>query len=257
MEARVHAAAHVDPGAELADDVDVRAGAVIEAGVRVGAGSVINIGTVLHAGTVVGVGCRVGPYAVIGGDPMDTTFEGEPSGVLLEDGVDVREFATVHRATGEGMSTRVGARTLVMAYVHVSHNDDIGADCVLTNGVQLGGHVEIGDGAVVGAASLVHQHCRIGRGAMFGAGSGTNRDVLPFTMARGAPARHFRLNRVGLLRRGVQGERYTALEQALRAFRRRDRDTVAHLATLHDDVATMEAFAKASRRGVARFLAER
>jgi UDP-N-acetylglucosamine acyltransferase len=257
MGPRVHPAAHVDPSAVLADDVEVRAGAVIEAGVRVGSGTIVDVGTVLHTGTVVGARCRLGVYAVIGGKPMDTSFAGEPSGVLLEDDVEVREFATIHRATGEGARTRVGARSLVMAYVHVSHNGDVGAQCVLTNGVQLGGHVTIGDGAVLGAAGLVHQHCRIGRGAMFGAASGTNRDILPYVMARGAPARHFRLNRVGLLRRGVEGERYRALEQALRAFRRRDQETIDRLAALHEEVATMRTFASESRRGVARFLGER
>jgi UDP-N-acetylglucosamine acyltransferase len=257
MPPRVDSAAHVDPSAVLADDVDVRAGAVVEAGVVLGSGTVVGVGTVLHTGTVVGARCRLGAYAVIGGAPMDTTFAGEPSGVIIGDDVEVREFSTIHRATGEGASTRVGSHSLVMAYVHVSHNGDVGERCVLTNGVQLGGHVTIGDGAVVGAASLVHQHCRIGRGAMFGAGSGTNRDVLPFVMARGSPARHFRLNRIGLLRRGVEGEHYHALEQALRAFRRRDREAIDALAALYADVALMRAFAADSRRGLARFLGDR
>jgi UDP-N-acetylglucosamine acyltransferase len=257
MHPLVHPSAHVDPSAHLADDVEVRAGAVIEAGVRVGAGTIVDVGTVLHSGTVVGERCRLGVYAVIGGAPMDTSFAGEPSGVLLGDRVEVREFSTIHRATGEGVQTRIGPRTLVMAYVHVSHNGDVGEGCVITNGVQLGGHVTLGDGAVLGAAGLVHQHCRIGTGAMFGAAAGTNRDILPFTMARGSPARHFRLNRVGLLRRGVEGERYTALEQALRAFRRRDRETIDALAELHEDVATMRRFSAESRRGVARFLGDR
>lgn len=254
MVIRVDSAAHVDPRAELAQGVEVRPGAVIEGGVRVGPGTIVDVGTILHAGTVVGARCRLGPYAVVGGRPMDGAFGEEPSGVELGDDVELREFATVHRATGEGVRTRIGARTLVMAYVHVSHNGDVGEGCVLTNGVQLGGHVTIGDDAVVGAASLVHQHCRIGRGAMFGAGSGTNRDVLPFTMARGSPARHFRLNRIGLVRRGVLGERYTALERALRAFRQRDDDAIDELAALHEDVALMRAFVASSRRGVARFL---
>jgi UDP-N-acetylglucosamine acyltransferase len=254
MVPRVHPAAHVDPRAELGDDVEVRPGAVVEAGVRVGAGSVVDVGTVLHAGTEVGARCRLGPYAVLGGRPMDTTFRGEPSAVRLGDEVDVREFSTIHRATGEGAATCVGSGSLIMAYVHVSHNVQVGERCVLTNTVQLGGHVVVEDEAVLGANALVHQHCRIGRGAMFGAASGTNKDVLPFTMARGSPARHYRLNRVGLLRRGVTGERYRAIEAALRAFRHHDHDALEALAREHPDVAVMVDFAAASGRGVARFL---
>jgi hypothetical protein len=107
-----------------------------------------------------------------------------------------------------------------MTGVHVSHNGRVGAGAVLTNLVQLGGHVEVGNGAVLGAGVMVHQWVRIGRWAMLGATSGFNRDVLPFAMARGNPARHYRLNAVGLRRRGVTGRRYRALEDALRAVRR-------------------------------------
>jgi UDP-N-acetylglucosamine acyltransferase len=256
MPPRIHPTAQVDGRAELADDVEVRSGATIEGGVRVGPGSVVDVGTVLLEGTEVGARCRLGPYAVLGGRPMDTAFKGEPSLASLDDDVDVREFATIHRATGEGRATRVGRGTLVMAYVHVSHNVEVGAHCVLTNLSQLGGHVVVEDEAVLGAGALIHQSCRIGRGAMFGAASGTNKDILPFTMARGAPARHYRLNRVGLRRRGVAGERYSALEAAFRAFRHHDREALDALALDHDEVALMVAFAADSRRGVARFLGD-
>ena len=45
------------------------------------------------------------------------------------------------------------------------------------------------------------------------------KDILPFSMAKGAPALHYRLNSVGLKRSGVSGPRYRALERAFRALR--------------------------------------
>ena len=36
---------------------------------------------------------------------------------------------------------------------------------------------------------------------MLGAAGAANRDVLPYSLARGDPARHYRLNKVGLTRR--------------------------------------------------------
>jgi UDP-N-acetylglucosamine acyltransferase len=166
----------------------------------------------------------------------------------------LRDFATVHRATGEGAETRVGAGTLVMSYAHISHNVRVGNACVLTANVQLGGYCEVGDGAVLGAAAMLHQFCRVGAGAMFGAGSGANRDVLPYSLARGNPARHYRLNRVGLARRGVTGERYRALERAIRAFRRRDWALLAALADESEDVRAMLHFKETSRRGLCGFV---
>ncbi len=250
----VHPSASVAPSADLGDGCVVGPFVVIGEGVRVGSGTVLDTGTVLHAGSVVGANCRLGPYAVVGGDPMDTSFRGEASFTVLEDGVVLREFATVHRASGEGNETRVGRDTLVMSYVHISHNAQVGQNCVLTTQVQLGGHTRVGDYAVLGSSAILHQHCRVGPYAMFGAGSAANRDILPFSMARGNPARHFRLNRIGLQRRGFSGERYAALERAIRAFRQRDGDRLEALAQTSDDVALMLTFKLSSRRGISSFV---
>jgi len=250
----VHPSAVVHPGAQLGEGVTVGPFAVLEDGVQVGAGALIQAGSVLHTGSRVGAACRIGPYAVVGGEPMDTAFRGESSFAVLEERVVLREFATVHRASGEGFETRVGADTLVMSYAHVSHNARVGRNCVLTTQVQLGGHASVGDYAVLGSAAILHQGCRVGAYAMFGAGSGSNRDILPFSMARGNPARHYRLNRVGLQRRGLTGERYGYLERAIRAVRRRDWALLAELAALSSDVQTLLEFKMSSKRGLCAFI---
>ncbi len=252
--ATVHPSAIVARDAELGESCLIGPFVVIEAGVQVGENAVIQTGSVLHTGSRVGAGCRVGPYAVVGGRPMDTAFRGEPSLVVLEACVTLREFVTVHRASGEGNETRIGTNTLVMSSVHVSHNVQVGRSCVLTTQVQLGGYAQVGDYAVLGSTAILHQHGRIGAHAMFGAGSAANRDVLPYSMARGNPARHYRLNRVGLERRGVTGARYGALERAVRAFRRRDWTTLADLALVSDDVQRMLEFSASSKRGLCAFV---
>lgn len=246
--------AAVDPTAKLGANVAIGPFVTIEADVEVGEGSRLLPGTVLLAGSRVGRGCTLGPYAVVGAEPMDTGFHGERSLAVLEDEVTLRDFATVHRATGEGHETRVGAGTLVMSYAHVSHNVSVGERCVITTAVQLGGHAQVGHHAVLGSGALVHQFVRIGPYAMFGAGSATNQDVLPFSMARGNPARHYRLNAVGLKRNGFSGERYGDLERAMRYLRRRDHAALAELAATNGDAKELLDFVAASRRGVLRFV---
>lgn len=250
----VHPSASVARGAELGDGCAVGPFVVIEEGVRIGVGTVLEAGTVLQRGSVVGANCRLGPYAVVGGKPMDSAFQGEASFAILEANVTLREFATVHRASGEGAETRVGRDTLVMSYAHISHNAQVGQGCVLTTHVQLGGHACVGDYAVLGAAATVHQHGSVGSYAMLGSGGAANRDVLPFSMARGDPARHFRLNRVGLQRRGFSSERYKLLERAIRAFRHRDALLLEELALVSDDVKLMLTFKMSSKRGLSSFV---
>ena len=253
----VHASAAVDPAARLADGVTIGPFVVIEADVEVGPGTVLLAGTVLHDGARVGAGCRLGPYATVAGRPEDRGFAGERSYAVLEDEVQMRDFATVHRATGEGEATRIGARSLVMSYAHVSHNGTVGRDVTLTNLVQLGGHVTVGDGAVLGAGAMVHQFARIGRLAMLGGGGRTNRDVLPFSMARGDLAAHFRANRVGLERAGFTPETIDEIQRALRLLRRRDADGLRDLAGRSPQAAELERFVAESRRGISAFRGRR
>ena len=250
----VHASAVVAAGARLAAGVRVGPQVVIEDDVEVGPDTYLGPGTVLLAGSRIGARCSLGPYAVVGGLPMDRDFHGEATLAVVEDDVEIRDFATVHRASGTGAETRVGAGSLVMSYAHVSHNCRVGLEVVLTTTVHLGGHVQVGDHAVLGAGVMVHQYVRIGAYAMVAATSGVNRDLLPFTLARGNFARHYRLNRVGLLRHGIDGERYAALERGLRALRRGDEAALDALAEASADVACLRAFRDDSRRGLSRFL---
>lgn len=184
---------------------------------------------------------------------MDRNFRGEPSHARIGDDVQVREFATIHRATGAGEETVVGSGTLVMCYVHLGHNARVGPGCVLTNSVQLGGHVQIGERAVLGGGAMVHQFCRVGSYAMVGGASAVNRDVLPFAMAQGSPARHLRANRVGLERHGYGADRRTLVEDALRMLRNHDRAAFEALAGEHADIAAMRDFIASSERGIAKF----
>lgn len=250
----IAADAHVDAGARLGTGVRVGPGVIIAADVEVGPDTDLRPGTVLEPGTRIGARCRVGPYAIIGGTPMDHRFGGEASYVVVGDDVEVREFSTIHRATGEGASTRIADGALVMCYVHVAHNVRVGRDCVLTNNVQLGGHAEVGDCAVLGGGVMVHQFARVGAYAMIGGDSTVSNDVLPYALAQGNPARHFRSNRVGLERRGFDAEARSRLESALRFLRRKDREAFLALAEAHEDVAVLKAFIETSDRGVAKFV---
>jgi len=181
----------------------------------------IHPSAVIDAGVEFGPNCEVGPFCrfegrvsagernrfatgvAIGGAPMDTKYGGEDTEVRVGSGNTFFEYATVHRACGAGNATIIGDRNFVMAYVHIAHNCRVGSDCVITNGVQLAGYVEVEDGANIGGLAGVHQFCRIGAHAMVGACSYVNKDIPPFILAAGNPCRVFGLNTVGLRRAGL------------------------------------------------------
>lgn len=250
----IHESAVVHPDAILSAGVTIGPFVVIEADVVVGAGSRIEVGTVLHSGTRVGSDCLLGAYAVLGGTPSDHAFRGEASLLVVEDEVEVREFSTVHRATGEGAETRVGRGSLLMPYTHVAHNARLGEHCVLTNNCQLGGYTVIGERAVLSSSVEVHQFVRIGAYAMVRGKSGVAQDILPFCVASGMPARHYRLNQVGLERGGFDKERYRLLEKGVRALRHKNMDSFEALVAESADVQQLKDFIDTSERGVARFV---
>ena len=168
----------------------------------------------------VGAGNRFGTGAAIGGAPADRKYRGENTGVVIGMRNRFFEYATVHRSTGLGTFTSIGDDNFVMAYVHVAHNCRVGSGCVLTNGVQLGGHVTVEDGANLGGLTGVHQFTRIGTTAMVGACSYVTKDIPPFVLAAGNPCLVRGLNFVGLKRAGTQPEVTVSLKQAFRLIYR-------------------------------------
>lgn len=214
-----HPTAIIASGAELAADVGVGPYAVIEDRVSVGAGTVIGAHAVIHSHARIGARNRIHAHAVIADTPQDYAYSGEETWVEIGDDNIIREGATIHRGTDVEIPTRVGSKCFLMAYAHVAHGCQVGDGVILTNNVMLGGHVQVGAGAIIGGGTAVHQFCRIGASTIVAGVAGVLKDILPFTMAKGAPALHYRLNSVGLKRAGVKGPRYRALEQAFRALR--------------------------------------
>src|SRR5581483_2593102 len=143
-----------------------------------------------------------------------------------------------HRGTeGGGLVTRIGDGNLLMAYVHVAHDVQVGDNTILSNGATLGGHVTVGDWAMVGAFSGVHQFCRIGRHAAIGGYSVVTQDVMPFAMTVSERQNKvFGANRVGLERRGFATETIERLQTALRLLTRAGLNTTQAIERIEADL---------------------
>jgi UDP-N-acetylglucosamine acyltransferase len=101
-----------------------------------------------------------------------------------------------------------------MAYSHVAHDCLLDDNVIMTNGATLGGHVTIGEYAILGAFLAVQQFVRIGTYAFLGAKSGIDRDVPPFMITAGPRAKLYGVNQKGLIRRGFSQETIDLLKRA-------------------------------------------
>lgn len=192
--------------------------ALIQDGARLGVDCVIHAHALISRYCELGDRVTVHPFAVVGGDPQDLSFDAATSSaVRIGAGTVVREHVTISRATKAGTATEIGADCFLMAACHVAHDCRIGDRVIIANAVLLAGHVQIGEGAFLGGGAVIHQFCRIGEGVMIGGGARISRDIAPFTLATERNAL-IGLNVVGLRRRGLRGEALDELKRAYRAL---------------------------------------
>ena len=92
---------------------------------------------------------------------------------------------------------------MLMVNSHIAHDCVVGNNVIMTNNSVIGGHVRVGDGAILGGNCAVHQFCRVGRKAMIGGLAGVDRDVIPFGIVTGERGKLRGLNRIGMMRGGM------------------------------------------------------
>jgi UDP-N-acetylglucosamine acyltransferase len=252
----VHPSAIIGLQAAIGSHVQVGPYAVIEDEVEIGAGCEIGAHAVIKRFTKIGARNRVFEHAVLGGEPQDVKFKGEPSNLIIGDDNLIREFCTLHRACGDGEVTRVGSRNFLMVGVHIAHNCTVGDDNILSNGAALAGHIVVEDHVFLSNNVGAHQFVRFGRYAMVGGKSKIVQDVLPFFLTDGNPARVRGLNSVGLRRAGFSAETRRALKEAYQLLFRSGTplpDVLHELEEVQDEnVKHLVDFIRGSKRGFPR-----
>ena len=213
----IHPSAIVHSGAKLAQDVEIGPFVIIGEHVEIGSGTSIGSHTVVTGHTRIGKDNRIFHHSVLGAEPQDKKYAGEPTRLEIGDGNMIREFCTLNTGTAQDVGvTRLGDDNWVMAYVHMAHDSQVGSHTVLANMVTLAGHVTIQDHVILGGGTMVHQFCRVGAHAFTAGGSIVLRDVPPFVMASGNSAQPHGINVEGLKRRGFGMQ---AIEEIRRAYK--------------------------------------
>jgi len=151
----------------------------------------------------------------------------------------------------------MGDHNLIMAYVHIAHDCQVGSHVIMANAATLGGHVIVEDWATVGALCPVHHFVRIGAHSFIGGGTTITRDVLPFSKTSAERGTHaYGMNAVGLERRGFTKERIGKIHHAYRLLLASKLNTSQALEKMKaegncgEDVEMLIRFIEASERGV-------
>ena len=145
---------------------------------------------------------------------------------------------------------------MLMAYSHVAHDSALKNNIVLSNSVQVGGHVDIENNVIVGGATPIHQFCRLGEHSFIGGGYRIVQDIPPFIKAMGEPLRYAGINSIGLVRNEFDEERISLIKKIYKIIYRSGYNFSQALAIIKDtlpenkDVDKIINFIENSNRGI-------
>lgn len=251
----IHQTAIIQDGAQIAAGAEIGPYAVIGPAVKIGTGTKIGAHAVIDGHTTIGDNCQIFAGASIGLEPQDLRYKGEPTGVIIGDRAVIREYVTIHRATGEGFTT-IGDDCFLMNYVHIAHNCRLGKGVILANSTMMAGHVSIGDHTVMSGMCIFHQFVRVGRLCMVSGLTGTRLDMPPFSTCDGRPALIRGVNTVGMKRQGVGLAVRSAVKETYRLIYRSGLNVSQALSKVEEEIELFPEvkeildFFKTSKRGV-------
>lgn len=252
----IHPTALVHPMAEIGEGAEIGPFCVVGEHVKVGQRTRLLAHVVVNGHTTLGRDSTIHPFTSLGAPAQDRKFQGELSYTRIGDRTTIREFCSIHRATGEGELTSVGDDCLLLAYAHVAHNCRVGNSVTMSSTAQLAGHVTIEDHANIGGMTGVHQFVRIGAYAMVGGISKITRDVPPYFLVEGNPAQAYGLNSIGLRRAEFAPATIAELKECYKLLYRSNRNISQALESMREIVKTEQglhliAFVEAqSERGI-------
>jgi UDP-N-acetylglucosamine acyltransferase len=258
----IHPTAILDKTVELDPGVAVGPYAVLKGKVFVGTGTTIESHAVIgsqHGIVKIGRDNHIFSGAMIGGPPQDLKYKNEETRLEIGNGNQIREFVTMNvgTATGTGV-TRLGNDNLLMAYVHIAHDCQLGSHIAIANTTNFAGHVTVQDYVRIGGVCSFNQFITIGKYAFIAGDSAVNKDVIPFSIAQGKYAVSRAANTVLLERSGFPADEIENIYRAIRIVTKGGRTIEEALEDIQKECKPSEhiqyliQFIRKSERGIAR-----
>lgn len=215
----IHPTAYIEKTAELGNNVRVGPQCYVGPHVVLGDDCELRNNVTITGGAVCGKQNVFFAGTVIGEDPQDLKYHGQPTRLAIGDDNVFRECVTANRGTEiAGGVTRIGSHNRFMAYVHIAHDVTIGNDCILSNAVQLAGHVHLEDKVTMGGLTGVHHFSTVGTLSYVAGMARIPNDVPPFMIWGGDPGVVRGCNITGLKRWRMAEDQIRAIREAYRVL---------------------------------------
>ena len=175
--------ATIDPKAEVRGNAEIGPGCYVGPDVEIGPDCrlIANVTVVGH--TKIGARNTFYPSCVIGAAPQDLKYEGTNTRLVIGNDNIFREGVTAHTGTelGGGV-TRIGDHNQFQVGSHLAHDVTVGNRCILSNSVQIAGHVCIEDHVTVSGLVGVQQFVTLGRFCFITGAARCTADTPPYVI---------------------------------------------------------------------------
>jgi UDP-N-acetylglucosamine acyltransferase len=250
----------IHKSADIATDVFIGPYTVIGKNVKINAGCYISPHVVIGDNTILGVNNRIFQFSSIGEEPIDNSFHGEFSQLIIGNNNIIRECSTIHSGTAKEKGvTTIGNNNLIMNYVHIGHDCKIGNNITFINHAALAGHVIVDDFATIGVSCGVHQFCNVGAYSFIQHMSLIVQDVPPYIIVASSPSiSPCGLNVEGLRRSGFSSKTIRGLREAYKIIYRQGLllvEAIQKLKTMRDSLPEVNLFIamlENTKRGIVR-----
>ena len=186
--------AYVDPAAKVGKDVTIEPFAYIEGNVEIGDGCVIKAHANILKGTIIGQRTVIYHNAVIGAVPQDFHYKGDEAGVKIGDDCDIRENVVIARATHKDDFTTIGNHCFLMDGAHLCHDASLDDYVIIGIKASLAGGAHVDSYTIVSTAAQLQQNVHVGSWSFIQAGCRVSKDVPPYVIMSGNPAKYHGVN---------------------------------------------------------------
>jgi len=184
----------VESGARIGDGVVIMSGSYIGPGASIGDETIIHPNVSIYRRVRVGKRCIIHANVVLGSSgfgwaPDGDRYEEIPQvgDTVVGDDVSIGSGTVINRgALGD---TTIGSGTKIDSLVIISHNVEVGENCLFVSQAGISGSVKIGNHVTFGGQVGVSGHLKIGDNVRVAAQAGVTRDLAADKAYLGAPAR--------------------------------------------------------------------
>ena len=218
----IHPTAIIGDEVKIADGAKIGAFCILEGNIEIGEGTILHNNVVIKCNKnsyiKIGKNNIFYPFCVIGGEPQDEKFKGEPSNIEIGDNNVIREYVTINGGTELGNLimniknlTKIENSCYLCISCHIAHDVYVESFVTITNGTGIAGHCKIGYHAKIGGLVGIHQFVNIGHNSMIGGKCAISNDIPPYSIVTANPDVVRGANIVGMKRCNIDKEKIKAI----------------------------------------------